>query len=153
LNKRPAREASTAIVILCGRAEQSDFVRQHLKNTDAQLIEQSSDYEDAVRWGLSSYVTRTVQGIPLPSHESASAGGEAREWKLPTEDELLLAHRRDQTSGASVARVQDFQAPKPRTTSRVDTLVIGAGQAGLAISPTPMCWLDVRQPADTAMRR
>lgn len=47
--------------------EQSEFLRQQLKNTHAELIERSSDYEDATRWGLSHYVTRIVQGIELPS--------------------------------------------------------------------------------------
>lgn len=51
--------------------EQSEFVRHQLKNTHAELIEQSSDYEDAVRWGLSHYVTRIVQGIAVPCDDPA----------------------------------------------------------------------------------
>jgi hypothetical protein len=46
--------------------EQTEFVRQQLKQTHAALIEQSSDYEDAVCRSLSYYVKFTVQAIPVP---------------------------------------------------------------------------------------
>jgi hypothetical protein len=51
--------------------EQTEFVRQQLKDTHAELIERSSDYEEAVCWGLSHYVTHTVQAIAVPSNDPA----------------------------------------------------------------------------------
>ena len=50
-------------------AEQSEFVRAKLKQTHAELIEQSSDYEDAVSFGLSHYIRTVVQAIPVPSRD------------------------------------------------------------------------------------
>ena len=51
--------------------EQTEFVRRQLKDTHAELIERSSDYEDAVCWGLSHYVRDTVQSIAVPSRDPA----------------------------------------------------------------------------------
>jgi hypothetical protein len=51
--------------------EQSEFVREQLRKTHAELIERSSDYEDAVWWGLSHYVRHTVQAIAVPSTDPA----------------------------------------------------------------------------------
>ena len=50
---------------------QSEFVREQLKHTHAELIEQSSDYEDAVSLSLSSYVRNEVQAIVVPSRDPA----------------------------------------------------------------------------------
>jgi len=52
-------------------ADQSQFVRKQLKQTHAELIEQSSDYEDAVSFGLSYYVRTVVQAIAVPSRDPA----------------------------------------------------------------------------------
>jgi len=49
--------------------EQSQFVRQQLAGTHAQLIERSSDYEDAVCQGLSYYVRNVVQAIAIPCQD------------------------------------------------------------------------------------
>src|SRR5437879_3816093 len=46
--------------------EQSEFLRQQLKRTHAELIEQSSDYEDAVCRSLSYYVRFTMQAMEVP---------------------------------------------------------------------------------------
>jgi hypothetical protein len=51
--------------------EQTEFVRQQLKDTHAELIERSSDYEEAVCSGLSYYVRYTVQAIAVPSNDPA----------------------------------------------------------------------------------
>ncbi len=47
--------------------KQSEFVREQLTKTHAALIEQSSDYEDAVSFGLSYFVRHVVQATPVPS--------------------------------------------------------------------------------------
>ena len=52
-------------------AEQSNFVREQLQQTHAELIEQSSDYEDAASLSLSFYVRHTVQAIAVPSRDPA----------------------------------------------------------------------------------
>jgi hypothetical protein len=49
--------------------EQTQFVRQQLQKTHAELIEQLSDYEDAVRHGLSSYLRREIQAIAVPCED------------------------------------------------------------------------------------
>jgi hypothetical protein len=46
--------------------EQATIVRQQLKGTRAELIEQSSEYEDAVSHGLCYYIRHTVKGIAVP---------------------------------------------------------------------------------------
>jgi len=51
--------------------EQSEFVRTQLKQTHAELIEHSSDYEDAVGLGLSYYVRTVVQALAVPSRDPA----------------------------------------------------------------------------------
>jgi len=50
-------------------AEQSEFVRKQLRQTHAELIEQSSDYEDAVGFGLSVYILSVVHAIAVPSRD------------------------------------------------------------------------------------
>jgi len=52
-------------------ADQSEFVRAQLRQTHAELIEQSSDYEDAVSFGLCYYVRTVVQAIAVPSRDPA----------------------------------------------------------------------------------
>ncbi len=49
--------------------EQAQFVRDQLKGTHAELIEQSSEYEEAVRHGLSYYVKHSVKAITVPSDD------------------------------------------------------------------------------------
>jgi hypothetical protein len=49
--------------------EQARFVRQQLKHTHAELIEQSSEYEEAVRHGLSYYVKHSIKAITVPSND------------------------------------------------------------------------------------
>src|SRR5579863_10290055 len=52
-------------------AEQSEFVREQLKLTHAELIEHSSDYEEAVSLSLSYHVRYNVQAIDVPSPDPA----------------------------------------------------------------------------------
>jgi hypothetical protein len=49
--------------------EQSELVRQQLKHAHVELLERTSDYEDAVRHALSYFVRHTVIGITLPSYD------------------------------------------------------------------------------------
>src|SRR4051812_5352087 len=49
--------------------KQSEFVREQLTKSRAELIEQSSDYEDAVSFSLSYFVRHTVQAMPIPSSD------------------------------------------------------------------------------------
>jgi hypothetical protein len=46
--------------------EQAQFVRQQLKKTHAELIEHSSEYEEAVCHSLSYYIRRSVKAITVP---------------------------------------------------------------------------------------
>lgn len=47
-------------------AEQSQAVRRQLQGTHAELIERSSDYEEALCHGLSYYVRQVIQAIAVP---------------------------------------------------------------------------------------
>jgi hypothetical protein len=49
--------------------DQSKFVREQLRYAHAELIEQSSNYEDSVSISLSFYARFTVQAIPVPSKD------------------------------------------------------------------------------------
>jgi hypothetical protein len=51
--------------------DQSQFVRQQLKGTHPELIEHGSEYEEAVRYGLSYYVRHKVQAVAVPSQDAA----------------------------------------------------------------------------------
>jgi hypothetical protein len=46
--------------------KQADFVRTQLRRTCADLIERSSDYDDALAYGLSFFVRDVVQAIAVP---------------------------------------------------------------------------------------
>ena len=52
-------------------AEQAEFVRHQLRQSCADLIERSSDYDDALTYELRFYVSDEVQAIAVPCHDPA----------------------------------------------------------------------------------
>jgi hypothetical protein len=51
--------------------EQAEFVRTQLRQSTADLIEQTSDYDDALAFGMCFHIRHTVQAIAIPCRDSA----------------------------------------------------------------------------------